>query len=632
MSCTPVDKQWSLFALRALLEDVKRELPTANHVSLHQDLLHLEYRYSVYGLSVIMDDLPKLGKIFDKGLSSGHIDLTQVPKSIRGPRGVLFQALLFQSFRRNGECIADDPVAVQLFRCICYLYKKVEIDASDKAKSIAIDEFVSVDRGVRTPTLDWVDNDFDPTRAGVLKFSDANEGHVDRRLLGLLEHYTRWICPQSRYIDWDDWRPKHGPGAVSDVPSGGDKYSFPTWHARLARVFPSNGWASHLHDCSEDSLPETWGRDDVFSKLKCVPKTLSKPRIIASEPTANQYCQQAIMAYLRHQTPLGAKLISYDDQQRSGDRAILASRDGLHATVDLSAASDRLSCWVVERFFRSNPDLLSALQATRTPYCEVPGYGVIPLQKFAAMGSAVTFPVQSMVYAAAACAAVAYTIGLDSDSSPVLLYNEVQGDVCVFGDDIILPTQAVDSLTILLTYLGLKVNDDKTHTSGRFRESCGTDAFMGHVVNPVYLSDIDSKALDRRSRWPSWVEVSNNAYTTGLWCLADYMVSSMPRPLLALLPICRTPMGCVRLFTYSTLVSLPRKRKWQADVQHLVYRCLTVKSVHRVEGRNSWSDLLQYFIEGAKTNARLAFLDPAIIKVGYRFDYVVKVATTWVAL
>jgi hypothetical protein len=79
----------------------------------------------------------------------------------------------------------------------------------------------------------------------------------------------------------------------------------------------------------------------------------------------------------------------------------------------LKSASDRISCWVIERLFRRSPSLLSALYATRTRWItqslDKKSPEACRLRKFSTMGSAVTFPVQTILFSVLAVSSVLYT-------------------------------------------------------------------------------------------------------------------------------------------------------------------------------------------------------------------------------
>jgi hypothetical protein len=56
----------------------------------------------------------------------------------------------------------------------------------------------------------------------------------------------------------------------------------------------------------------------------------------------------------------------------------------------------------------------------------------------------------------------------------------------IYGDDIIIPTDVYPEVVQSLSSLGMKVNESKSFSTGKFRESCGIDAYDGQVVTPTY--------------------------------------------------------------------------------------------------------------------------------------------------
>jgi hypothetical protein len=76
------------------------------------------------------------------------------------------------------------------------------------------------------------------------------------------------------------------------------------------------------------------------------------------------------------------------------------SVSGEIATIDLSDASDRVSLALVEELFGFNPGFLRFLKLSRSPFAQLPGGELVLLNKFASMGSALTFPVEAMVFTA----------------------------------------------------------------------------------------------------------------------------------------------------------------------------------------------------------------------------------------
>jgi len=130
------------------------------------------------------------------------------------------------------------------------------------------------------------------------------------------------------------------------------------------------------------------------------------------------------------------------------------------------------------------------------------------------MGSAVCFPVEAVVFTTIAIAGILESRNLPLNMRSVRM---ILADVAVFGDDIIVPVDTAPRVALYLEAYGLKVNRRKSFWTGRFRESCGTDAFQGEEVTPTYLKTLiwgEVKSL----RWlAQWVEFSNGLYMRGFW-------------------------------------------------------------------------------------------------------------------
>jgi hypothetical protein len=303
---------------------------------------------------------------------------------------------------------------------------------------------------------------------------------------------------------------KHGPGAVAERLKQHEKSCFPNWPQKLQNVFP---W--ELCGKTVGAPMEKPTSHEVASRLICVPKTAKGPRLIAAEPTSHQWCQQLLLKFLFVQCreTFGTHFIDFRDQQKSGAMVLKASLDRELATVDLSDASDRLTCWTVERIMRTNPSLLKALHAARTRYIrdeisDEPSF--LSLRKFASQGTATTFPVMSLVML---CIALGCTLG-SKERVTWARIKELRTKVRVFGDDIILPVHGYGRLVRTMNLLQLKVNMAKSYVNGHFRESCGTDGFKGFDITP---SKPKTLVADSPASCQAVVDTSNNLFNKGLW-------------------------------------------------------------------------------------------------------------------
>jgi len=71
----------------------------------------------------------------------------------------------------------------------------------------------------------------------------------------------------------------------------------------------------------------------------------------------------------------------------------------------------------------------------------------------------------------------------------------------VYGDDIIVPSESYDMVSWALECFGFQVNPEKSFSTGPFRESCGTDAFAGTNVRPIFVDRPRSLRADDVRAW-----------------------------------------------------------------------------------------------------------------------------------
>ena len=352
----------------------------------------------------------------------------------------------------------------------------------------------------------------------------------DQRLLGQIQKVADLICGQMAEYDPVSYSAeleskghgtgfKHGPGAVAEGLKRWEKSLFPNWPLKLQKTFP---WES----CGRyaGSPMERPSYHEMASRLIGVPKTAKGPRLIAVEPTSHMWCQQLTWKWLQSECRriFGSHFISFRDQTLSGNLVLKASRDRKLATVDLSDASDRLTCWTVERMFRCNPSLLTALHAARTRYLrdEVSEDGdFLKLKKFASQGTATTFPIMTltMLFIALGCC-------LDDEPTMSTL-RKLSDQVRVFGDDIIIPSHGYVRLCRAMELLQLKVNMAKSYADGYFRESCGQDGYQGYDVTPIRPKTIVG---DSPASCQAIVDNSNNLFMKGYWHASNACLDLLP--------------------------------------------------------------------------------------------------------
>jgi hypothetical protein len=390
---------------------------------------------------------------------------------------------------------------------------------------------------------------------------------------------------------------RHGPGAVSDLKSREYKYHFRNWGQRLEQLFPFDQWGTTslglVDRLRSDGLEVTLS--EYASRLIAVPKTRTAPRLIAAEPSSNQWCQQSIRDFLYSRIaslrPGIGTSVSFTDQPGSGALALKSSASRSHATIDLSSASDRISTWLVERIFRRNPVLLSYMSVCRTRFITNAIDDDCPslhkLRKFSTMGSALTFPIQSIIF---------YTIcvGVGLHLNPRSSIETLSRQVRVYGDDLIVPVAWEPLVVRTLSALFLRVNVAKTFSKGNFRESCGTDAFRGDDVTPLRVNTTDEESDPKRL--PSLVASSNNFHLGGFWQTAAWLMSTVPWK--QLVPTVHRGARAFGFTTFSGGVApSARKRRWNHYLHRWDTRVIQPFAKLRVVKQHAASSLLQYFTE-----------------------------------
>lgn len=609
-----------LGVVEAILMDYLTLYPS-DETDVRRDISRLRSLSDTRGLGFFVLDLPAAGKHFDKCLSNGEFSASGLPtQGVRWsgkalPR--LFSGMLERVFSHQNMCLlpAADVTVIKFLRQIYGLAKGYKSDCSRSRTVDSIRQFFATEREIRPPSLLWDGSCIDLSGLRHLHFDDAirlQDPALDHEFLGrgqtgddrgvtnTLQRTADIVAAAFGAFEPSEFVPKHGPGAVSDLPPGLTKYVFPEWSEELETVFPYADMAFINYDDWVDNVGTPTRSRPSPSKLIVVPKTAKAPRLIASEPTSHQWCQQVILKYLIQGIEHGPLRFSLAirDQTPSRSRALEGSLDGSYATIDLSEASDRISLWLVERFFRSNPGLLKAFWASRTRWIQnrlTPGLDIPTLwrvRKFTTMGSACTFPVQSIVFSTVCIALILHCEGLRPTQANVA---RVGKRVRVFGDDIILPTEYFERVKTLLEYLGLKVNQAKSHGKGNFREACGMDAFRGVDVTPARFNSIAS--TDKPSTIVAAVDCSNNFFKKGLWQTADYIKSTLPQWVVKRLPVVGHGSGMTGFisFTGSSLAGLVTR--WNDKYQKEEVQVLSAISMVDRAVQTGRDDLFQRFIE-----------------------------------
>lgn len=581
---------------------------------LKQDLSCLLGDVKARGLPFLTITLPAYSKVFLKALDNAYLPVNVYPQGLRlrNGRPVLFRCLLDQVFDEQGTLRIDastDAVSflLQLLSCC----KNLKLECSAPRTKETLDEFFAIEAHLPRSHPDTWDSDIPVWKPRQGHPIWGTPGSDSSELLPLSDFRRNPDC----CLPWDNLRalcsrvvhgwigdyplwdldPRHGPGAVAE--GRVVKQDFPNWPTKLEYTFPYDWYGSGL--LAEVERPSSI---EVPSRLVAVPKSQKGPRLICAEPVAHQWIQQGIWRWLEQRvekTPLRG-CIDFRNQEHSRKGALDSSRDGLLCTIDLSAASDRISTRLVEYIFqRSN--LLDAFHASRTRVLSQTISGehprMIVLKKFSTMGSAITFPIQTLVFAILTVWALRLSEERQED------WGNLENDfrrITVFGDDIIAPTAAYPTIELVLHECGLKVNESKTFTGNHFRESCGCYAFDGVDITPAYaLQPYDGSPTSLATT----VETSNNFHLRGLWWTAEYVVSQLPDAELKKLLVMAPGGGSgLSLVSFCGSDFHLRKTRWDKNLHRHYVSALNLSSkVGRVQGSGEAS-LSQYFTEKPDPN------------------------------
>lgn len=317
-----------------------------------------------------------------------------------------------------------------------------------------------------------------------------NLSEVSSDIHAVLHYASRKIdCILGNVPDYSELDFSFGPGATTSV--------------KRARSNPRIKLEAHL-TCSPEFVPHAkeflaefpgWTRYHAdpngnvgikvsHGKLQFVPKSSKTLRSIGVEPTLNGFGQQGIGKYIRKRLQRAG--VDLTDQTRNQKLACKGSIDGSLATVDMSSASDTIAYGLVMHLL--SPDWFDFLDRFRTGTV-VYKEKLIKLQKFSSMGNSYTFELESLIFFALAHSTCVH-LGLDTRN------------VSVYGDDVIVPVEAMELLNRVITTCGFVVNTSKSYASGPFRESCGADYLDGFDIRPFYLKDqICTRVLFNMHNW-----------------------------------------------------------------------------------------------------------------------------------
>lgn len=313
------------------------------------------------------------------------------------------------------------------------------------------------------------------------------------------------------------------------------------------------------------------------SKLQFVPKTATKLRTISMEPPSLMYIQEGIRVelqrYIRKHRVL-RHVIKFDDQTQNQMLAHIGSMLQNIATIDLSAASDSVSLQLVRKLFRKVPFLYKCCMMTRSTHTLLPNGDVIKLNKFAPMGSAMSFPVECIIFAA--IVEYSYRTYQGIEKSLERRY------FSIYGDDIICNDYLATTVMNNLSRLHFRVNRDKSFTGGiLFRESCGVEYYDGIDVKPIYYRIRSRRSGSAPERYAAHIGMQHTCIDNGYNACAGYFTREVLRHYAPIFSDDNTDTSALYSTTATNYHLIKPDRRSSADYQddYFFYDC--VKAQHR---------------------------------------------------
>lgn len=483
-----------------------------DRISFTKDCDTLRSRVKNEGFTFLTKGLPSLGKAIDRALLDGYLTPPAGFKLSKSGIPVFLSGLLKYIFGERGEhgkALLRPPSSLQInavrdVRQICFLLYKYEMEYDPSTISDFLEKFKLVDLG-----LGFEKPELSPLEERVISCA--------RRLLHDL------LCD----FDYHDIvEPRHGPGAVASGENPWEKMDFKVKYDCIHQVFPY--YKFFVANAMDLASQAAWYRSlekapSGVAKVALVPKDSRGPRLISMEPLEFQWVQQglgrALMAYIeRHRLTKGH--VNFEDQEVNRNLALRGSHTRDCVTLDMSEASDRVSCWLVSELFRDTP-ILNALFGTRTEATELPTGEIHLLRKFAPMGSALCFPIESLVHWSLSVATLQIRYSL--------LRAKALSAVFVYGDDIIIQGQNHEALFDTFPSFKLKFNEDKSCLTGNFRESCGMDAYCGENITVCKVKKpLPHKPADA-SGYASYIDYSNFFWNNAYYSTSSHIGSYLRR-------------------------------------------------------------------------------------------------------
>jgi hypothetical protein len=599
--------------LESLLLDCGRLNPDVKGLS--RDLLTAEQRFEHEGYGFLTIALPSLDAALLRGLSTGRF---ACPRGFKTAPGRTIPRFLSGMFCKVFDPITGilkehvDECTLKCLRNVLQLFKKVQLSTENEAllHSKAVAEFYQCDDVAKQVVI--------PDRHAHLI------GRVAKIVLNSLN---------SKELRNATYR--HGPGAVEERLRANQKWSalsaairsdcqidtisygldIQGHHDKIYARVPSRNLRQGLNRDVRQSpegdldglqysgdrgsrrrypngIPLLFRASRSSARLVTVAKNSSARRTITVEPVLNQFIQQGLRTLLLEaisECRILGKSIALSDQSYNQELALEGSRYDNWATIDLKSASDLLSVRLVESVFVHHGLFFDHMMDCRSTGVYSDLTASKDIGKFAGMGNALTFPVQSVVFAVVCYAAIC-----DMRGETPTYWNLRRASRCVrvYGDDIIVKREYAHQVVNWLHDVGLKVNVKKSFLEGNFKESCGVDAFRGVDITPLYLRHRPDESAADPNVIAGLVALSNTMWMQGLYKASTCLQVEVEERLGKTLPLVSCRSGSLG---WHTRTDSSTAHKWCRRTQQLLVRAPRLSGVKRPDRISGYAALLKYF-------------------------------------
>lgn len=560
----------SLFEM--LIQDIASGRPPCVRKSLMRDFLTIKTRLNSEGISFCTTVLPSLSKAIHQSFRSGRLTIPLGFARMKGTTLPCFlSGLLKDVYNEDGFLLANPCTAsVSEALQVCGVGYKLNLPFSREQVDQSIDSYKCIETELSYIT------EYDVKDLPVVKLA--------RTMISRL-------FPGELPIN----NPRHGPGRVATGEFGNEKWNFSRRYAKLHEKFPYYDWffVSRKHFLDRVGRYKTFERHDHgISSMRLVPKDSRGPRIISMEPLEYQYIQQAVcqaMVNRLEKHPFTRRHVNFSDQKVNRDLAMIGSYFDTWATLDMKDASDRVHIPLVRTLFKDTP-FLDILEACRSEETRLPDGSVVRLHKFSPMGSAVCFPLESVIF---------YTLAV----SAIMMENRISMKkamkfVFVYGDDLIIHRPYAELVMEHIESVGLKFNRDKCFIHGPFRESCGFDAFKGTNVAPIrwrkpWAQHLDAVTVDSFSEFASLLYVAGYIRAANLvWRMLEKQIGALPTVSLAVhVPYIAKVSRLRGLHT-------PNQKRYDDLCHHLQHNAVILKQKLQDDAIGDWEGTFRSVLTG----------------------------------